>query len=178
MTFKIDLNASNVIPIYTSANTTLLLQVFRYDSCSIYSPTASHDSKQVHARMNYHGKKEVFSDVAILVIDKDSEDTTAEWYAQVRMLFSCQDLQRQRHELAFVRWYEVAGLAPRPFQDSTYLRFAQGHSNSDRGQITQPPAGPECYGIVDIHLIDRIVLIQKDHHAAGRFFLNRYLRVH
>ena len=42
--------------------------------------------------MNYHGKKEVFSDVAILVIDKDSEDTTAEWYAQVRMLFSCQDL--------------------------------------------------------------------------------------
>ena len=99
-------------------------------------------------------------------------------YAQVRMLFSCQDLQRQRHELAFVRWYEVAGLAPRPFQDSTYLRFAQGHSNSDRGQITQPPAGLECYGIVDIHLIDRIVLIQKDHHAAGRFFINRYLRVH
>ena len=131
----------------------------------------------MHARMNYHGKKEVFSDVAILVIDKDSEDTTAEWYAQVRMLFSCQDLQRQRHELAFVRWYEVAGLAPRPFQDSTYLRFAQGHSNSDRGQTTQPPAGPECYGIVDIHLIDRIFLIQKDHHAAGRFFLNRYLRV-
>ena len=63
-------------------------------------------------------------------------------------------------------------------QDSTYLRFAQGHSNSDRGQITQPPVGSECYGIVDIHLIDRIVLIQKDHHAAGRFFLSRYLRVH
>ena len=116
--------------------------------------------------------------MAILVIDKDSEGTTAEWYAQVRMLFSCQDLQRQRHELPFLQWYKVARLAPRPFQDSTYLRFAQGHSNSDRGQITQPPAGSECYGIVDIHLIDKIVLIQKYHHAAGRFFFNRYLRVH
>ena len=122
--------------------------------------------------------KKRFSDVAILVIDKDSEDTTAEWYAQVRMLFSSQDLQRQRHELAFLQWYEVAELAPRPFQDSTYLRFTQGHRNSDRGQITQSPAGPECYGIVNIHLIDRIVLIQKDHHAAGRFFLNRYPRVY
>ena len=81
MTFKIDLNASNVIPIYTSANTTLLLQVFRYDSYSIYSPTTSHNSKQVHDLINYHDKKEVCSDVAILVIDKDSEDTTAEWYA-------------------------------------------------------------------------------------------------
>ena len=128
--------------------------------------------------MNYHGKKEVFSDVAILVIDKDIEDTTTEWYAQVRMVFSCQDLERQRHELAFVRWYEDAGIAPRPFQDSTYLKFAQGHSKSHKGQRAQTLAGMECYGIVDIHLIDRIVLIQKDYHANGRFFLNRYLRAY
>ena len=178
MAFKIDLNASNVIPIYISANTTLHLHVFRYDSCSIYSPTANHSSKQVHARINYHGKKEVFSYMAILVIDKNNENTTTEWYAQVRVLFSCQDLQRQRHELAFVRWYEVARLAPRPFQDSTYLKFAQEHSNSDKGQITQPSAGLERYGIVDIRLIHSIVLIQENHHAVGRFFLNRYLCVH
>ena len=69
-----------------------------------------------------------------------------------------------------MQWYEFARLASRPFQDSTYLKFAQGHSSSDRGLITQPSTGRECYVIVDIHLIDRIVLIQEDRHVVGRFF--------
>lgn len=140
----------------------------RYNSCTIYSPSIIHDTRQAHARLGYHGKREVFSDVAIVGCNEDG-DGLVEWYGQVRMFFSCLGLDGTEHKLAFVRWYDIAGRAPTPFEASTYLQWQCG--------IGKKGDGPDCYGIMDVNLIDRTVLVHADPCNKERFFLNRYLRV-
>ena len=94
-------------------------------------------------------------------------------YCQLRMLCSFKTADGQHHEAAFVRWYDLAGTPPYPYNLSTYLKW----------ETVPPPPGTgrgngrvPRYSHIPVSTIDRMVLVQPDPKNTERFFLKKYIR--
>ena len=87
-----------------------------------------------------------------------------DWFAQLRLVFSCTDEHGAEHRCAFVRWLCEAEEGELPMQR---LRWA----------TTTSPSGATIawYDVIDICSIRGPVLLQEDPTEDDHFYYNKYV---
>ena len=87
-----------------------------------------------------------------------------DWFAQLRLVFSCTDEHGAEHRYAFVRWLCEAEEGELPMQR---LRWA----------TTTSPSGATIawYNVIDICSIKGPVLLQEDPTEDDYFYYNKYV---
>jgi hypothetical protein len=168
-------------------------QVFRVDTVGLCTnPVTS-----AQARPVARGGAPAYSNVAI------AKPGGGEWYAQLRMLFSCRTGQgddEETHQLAFVRLYDDVGPAPYPFEDCRLLRWEveparpecprdvygytprwqakrQQGKKRRKGTKSSSSAIIPLFEVCDIQHITRVVLVQPfGDPGAQEFVVNPWIR--
>lgn len=98
------------------------------------------------------------------ILRRAGDDGEELWFAQLRLVFTCEDQTGVEHRCAFVRWLRTAEGAQLPMQR---LQWATTTAVSG---ATIP-----WYDIIDICTIERPVLLQPDPTKAGFFYYNKYV---
>jgi hypothetical protein len=109
-------------------------------------------------------QRPVFSNVIVDGVGSERRGRLerTDWYAQLRLLFSCVDHRGQKRAYAFVKWYQKTG--PQDGTRSIRLKW----------EMVNGPGGVEQvrYDVIGLQTIKRLEHILPDPNNEGMFYVN------
>ncbi|GAQ92527.1 hypothetical protein KFL_010400020 [Klebsormidium nitens] len=109
-------------------------------------------------------KRPVFSDVVVNGAGPERQGQLArtEWYAQLRLLFTCVDHRGMKRAFAFVKWYQRTG--PQDGTKSVRLKWEMVKGLDGVEQVR--------YDVIGLQTIKRLEHILPDPNNEGLFYVN------